>query len=461
MRSLAIAGVTMILAVGSASSDQTANESAPSPDKASPPGQHAAAREAADHDASTAPAPASNKYQSEGDWLTWPKMTGDWGGLRTDLAEHGIEIELRLSQFYQGVASGGANTKFAYGGKLDYILNIDGKKLGLWEGLFVTMHAETQFGESINGDAGAFALPNTPMLYPLPNKHETAITGLLVQQALSKNFVLAGGKINAVDLWTMVYPHMGGGIDGFANTNMIASAVPWLRWVNLSILGGGGLVLTDDGQIQGGVLAFDTNNSTTTTGIDELFDSGACVLGLWRFFFDVCDKPGSLLFAGGGSTREYDSLARSDWAFVPGLGLSGKKKDGAWTVGAYYDQVFWQAPDNDKKNLRLYTGWSLSDGNPSFGRWGGFASVEGWGLLPNREQDRMGVGGFFNQLSSDFKALASAIGVNLRNTWGAELYYNAEITPWFHLTGVLQVVQNQNGSDDPAIILGLRAVIDF
>ena len=73
----------------------------------------------------------------------------------------------------------------------------------------------------------------------------------------------------------------------------------------------------------------------------------------------------------------------------------------------------------------------------------------------------MGVGGFFNQLSTDFKELTSTIGFNLRDTWGAELYYNAEITPWFHLTGDMQIIQNQNDNDEVVIIVGLRAVIDF
>jgi porin len=389
------------------------------------------------------------------------KLFGDLYGLRSDLAEHGISLDFRLSQYYQAVTSGGVNTNGAYGGKLDYLLNVDGHKLGLWEGLSMIMHAETQFGNSITADAGAFAFPNTNMLYPLPDYRGTAITGLFLMQALSKNLVLAGGKINAIDLWTMVYPHIGGGYEGFMNTNMLASALPWLRWVNLSIMGGGPLMLTDDGQVQGGILAFDTQNSTTTSGFNDLFDEGTAILGLWRFFFEVDGKPGSLLFAGGTSSRDYDSLARSDWGFVPGVGLTGKKKDNAWSTCVYYDQIFWQAPDNDKKNLRFYTGWSISDGNPSFGRWGGFASVEGWGIVPNREKDRMGIGGFYNQLSSDLKDLTSVIGVNLRNTWGAELYYNAEITPWSHLTPNLQVVSNQNESDSTAVILGLRAVIDF
>ena len=42
-----------------------------------------------------------------------------------------------------------------------------------------------------------------------------------------------------------------------------------------------------------------------------------------------------------------------------------------------------------------------------------------------------------------------------------EAVYNMEITPWFHLTTDLQVVQSQSDDDDPAIIVGLRGVIDL
>ena len=95
------------------------------------------------------------------------KLTGDWGGLRTDLADHGIDIGIRLSQFGQWVADGGVDTTGRYGGKVDYRLNIDASKLfGLWKGFYLSMHAETRFGHDVNAQAGAFALPNTPMLYP-------------------------------------------------------------------------------------------------------------------------------------------------------------------------------------------------------------------------------------------------------------------------------------------------------
>lgn len=59
------------------------------------------------------------------------------------------------------------------------------------------------------------------------------------------------------------------------------------------------------------------------------------------------------------------------------------------------------------------------------------------------------------------KDLASTVGIELDNVWGTELYYNAEITKSMHMTGDIQFVNNQNQSDSTAVILGLRAVIDF
>ena len=44
---------------------------------------------------------------------------------------------------------------------------------------------------------------------------------------------------------------------------------------------------------------------------------------------------------------------------------------------------------------------------------------------------------------------------------GVEFYYNLQVTPWFHLTGDLQVVENGIETDDTAIILGLRGKLDL
>ncbi len=100
--------------------------------------------------------------------------------------------------------------------------------------------------------------------------------------------------------------------------------------------------------------------------------------------------------------------------------------------------------------------------NPiSHEKWGGLASLEATGVLFDREKDRAGVGGFYSGVSSNSKNLLPGELSYLREVWGAELCYNAEITPWLHLTGDVQLVQGENRDDDPAVILGLRAVINF
>ena len=76
------------------------------------------------------------------------KLTGDWGGARSWLKEHGITINPRLTQFYQGMPVGDDAHGFEYGGKADLLLNADLSKLYLWKGLSLTLHGEYNFGES-------------------------------------------------------------------------------------------------------------------------------------------------------------------------------------------------------------------------------------------------------------------------------------------------------------------------
>ena len=77
---------------------------------------------------------AESKPATESIW-TRDKLTGVWGGLRSDLTKHDINIDLRLTQYYQGVTNGGRDTNSEYGGTLDYRVKLEGDKLfGTWEG---------------------------------------------------------------------------------------------------------------------------------------------------------------------------------------------------------------------------------------------------------------------------------------------------------------------------------------
>jgi porin len=391
------------------------------------------------------------------DLMTRTSLTNGLWGLGQEMAENGIVADLQMTQFYQGVSSGGSEQDFRYGGKMDYIFTFLGGKLGLNEGFNVIMHAESRFGDDINLQAGALALPNTNMLYP-SGSHVTSITGLMMTQALNEKLVLTAGKYNLVDLWNMLYPNTGRGIDGFMNTSMIAFPT-LLRTTNLSFNGAGMLVM-EGKQVQGAVLVYDTNNSSTTVGLDDLFDQGAVVLGYWRFFHEINGLAGSNGFVGNWSSRAYTSLEKTSWTAVPGQGVIPGKETGSWTLSYVLDQIVWADRCNSNRNVRFMGQVSLADSNPNFYGWAGNIALQGSGLVHGRENDIMGVGYFYDELNSSYKSLTSPI-VELQNIHGFEMYYNAAITPWFHLTADLQVVQNAIASQDTAVIPGLRANIKF
>jgi carbohydrate-selective porin OprB len=99
-------------------------------------------------------------------WLERDTLTGDWGGLRLWLAEHGITLKPRVSLFSQGLTSGAGPDGFEFGGKTDLMLNFDLSKLGFWNGLSLTIHNEYNFGESVNQRGGTLIPVNTALQFP-------------------------------------------------------------------------------------------------------------------------------------------------------------------------------------------------------------------------------------------------------------------------------------------------------
>jgi porin len=224
------------------------------------------------------------------------KLTGDWGGLRSDLSEKGIDIDLRLSQYWQRVASGGNSVNSEYGSTMDYRINVDTHKLlGTWEGLSINMHARTRFGYDVNADAGAFALQNTGMLMPAPDDyHGTDITGLTVNQTFplgeSHLGLLTLGKLDIVDALTLFWPSIGYGQEGFWNVNGMVASLPWFGQVNgLSLYGGWLATINKKYQMgQSAILVTGTKNLTTEWGnVADSFDDGVWIAAFHRFFWEV------------------------------------------------------------------------------------------------------------------------------------------------------------------------------
>ena len=378
-------------------------------------------------------------------------LTGDLFGVRPGLAEHGVVADLQLTQFYQGVADGGANQTDNYGGKLDYFFTIA-------KG-FAVLHAETRFGEDVILDAAGLAPVNTNMVYP-GLENTTAITGLQFNLPLTSDQEWIGtfGKINTLDLFNTIYPQTGRGVDGFMNGSAFLP-LTLLRTLPLSFLGAGALKM-HEGQIQGALMVYDSHNSTTTSGFDNLFDNGANVAGLWRFFTEFGGLPGSHLFLGTWASGDYTVLDPTDWVFIPGVGLVAPQESGSWSLAYFLEQKLWVDPCCEKRSIGLMSQWGLADPKTSQYAWCCNVSLQAQGLVAGREQDTTGVGYFYSGLSGDLKDLFGRVRP-LDDLQGVELYYNAAITPWFHLTADVQFVQPGIVANDTAIVLGLRGKIDL
>ena len=408
----------------------------------------------------------TKKADNDNIW-TRDQLTGDWGGARTDLSEDGIDLDFRLSQYYQGVTSGGVNRNSEYGGTLDYRVNLDAEKLFGAKGLSFNMHARTRFGQDIISDGGSLVLPNAGMMMPSPGDyHGTDITGL----TLSQTFSLFGGpaliqlgKLDAIDMVTGFFPNIGYGQEGFMNVNAMVSAMPWFGAVQgLSLYGGMFVTINEEYQMaENGLLVTGTTNIATHWGsVSDAFKDGTWMAGFHRFFWKMDDKPGYFMVFAGYSTKDQASNDPHDFIDIPGQGIVNTKEDKPWDIALYVYQEFWQDESNPDRKATFFTGATLGPENPQFAQWNFFANVEMFGLYESRPHDRMGVSGFWNGLSPNFKKLVSP-KVKLRNIYGFEGYYNVEINPWLHLTGDLQLVKNEQKGDDVAVIAGLRLVIDL
>jgi porin len=399
---------------------------------------------------------------------TRDKLTGDWWGGRKDLSDHGIDLDLRLSQYYQGVTSGGVDTNSEYGGTMDYRLRLDWKKLfGALDGVWVDMHARTRFGDDIGADAGELALVNTGMLMPLPGDYQdTDITGLTVNKMFpigDKHLGMAtAGKLDIIDALTLFFPPIGNGQDGFWNVNGVVAALPWFGAVNgLSLYGGWLATINKEYQLgQSAILVTGTENVTTTWGeVSDSFDD-AWIAVFHRFFYKLDDKPGYFMIFGGYSTREQPSNDPHDHIFIPGQGIVDTDEEKPWDIALYLSQVLWQAEGDPSRKTALFIGGTAGPDNPQFAQYTFLTSVESYGPMASRPHDRMGVSGWHSWLSDNFTDLVEPVA-DLRDTWGFELYYNVEITPWMHLTADIQYVHNEWKDDDEAVIPGARLVIDF
>ena len=401
-----------------------------------------------------------------GEFQTRQYISGDWRGARTGLAERGLSLDILATQFYQGVASGGREQAWEYGGKVDYLGNVDGEKLGLQQGFFVNMHAETRFGTSVNNIDGLLTPSNIVMMFPEPDSNITAITGLKLVQALSENFALFTGKLNTLDEYPLRYgmfnsnPMERPGLSGFMNTSLVFNPIV-ARTVPYAGAGAGGVILIDGAPVFS--LTVLDPQERAATGLQDLFADGMTIVPdfIWRT--NLLGKPGIVNIGGTYSNRKYRSFDPAAYLAIPPALLLDDAytplETGSWCVYSNLYQSLWVDESDGMHTWGIFGQFGLSDGNPNPILYTTNVGVAARGIR-GRRLDSMGLGFFYVGLSDEYKQLAAPI-LPQQNESGVELFYNYALSPSSRITTDLQIATPSTQQFETVIIPGFRMELLF
>ncbi len=384
-------------------------------------------------------------------------LTGDWYGNRACLAECGITFDLDLLHFYQGIARGGLEREFDYGGAGDYVGNIDFGKLGVQDGLSLKVRAQHRFGENINGDTGAFMPAALAADLPVAGEEDLVITNFQFTQFLNDRFALFFGKLDTLDGDRNAFAH-GRGKTQFLNSGFVGNPIA-LRTIPYSTLGCGFFVLGDEGTPVLSYTLLNSQDTTETAGFDELFEDGVAMCAEARVPTRFWGLPGHQLVGVTWNSRDFVSLGQDPRIILPNVPIN--EASGSWSVYWNFDQylamhdcdptkgwgVFGRAgiADNDTNPLEYFLSFGIGGNNPNRGY----------------QNDTFGMGWFMAGTSDEIGPLMTGVLGPIGDGHGVEIFYNREVTKWLYLTPDFQVLFPARENVDPSLVFGLRAVMQL
>lgn len=381
-------------------------------------------------------------------------LTGDWGGVRTTLAEHGMVTELSTTGYYAGLLSGSGDKDFEFGGRSDALIHLNTGKLGLWDGGGFHFHVESRYGDSADRTAprsGGLWPPNTGVVLPLGDAGDVAVSSIYYSHGFNENASLLIGKINAVDLLA-ADPFFGGWArDRFTN---IAFVAPPSGVVPPTIMGG--IFSYKFKPFSLTLMAFDPNDQTNEYRVDQLFEDGVNLSlgGTWSG--EIAGRASSLNVTATYSTKEGADLSE---VLLPANLKTGNKK-GSYNVAFGFSHLLYELADAPGKGFGMYGKGAIADGNPNPIQSSFVSGFAGHGVVPARPDDVFGIGYYFYNLSDDLQAATGPV-FPIDDEQGIEVYYNLAVTPWFHLTADVQWIAPANARAENAWVGGLRANVTF
>jgi porin len=416
-----------------------------------------------------------------------PRLTGTWGGARDELGRKGVVFDVDLLLTPQSVVSGGRSTGSTTWGNLEYTLDVDTQKAGLWPGGFLKLEGNTGLGGSVLTDSGALVPVNTAATLPAIGAHTTALMNATLLQFFSEKLGVMLGKINTLDLGETEF--YGDYHSQFLNMAFLApmtlGLVPVSAW-------GAGVVALPGKDFNVSLLVLNPNGTPTT---NPVFGPGVQLQPNAQLTVHPFGLLGHQAVALAWDNKERYSLeqdpsniaqllltARFPRLVDPGPALTAilkeffpqllvptvpaNTKSSSWAFSYTFDQYVWQPASHPDGGVGIFFAYGSSDGNPNPLRYSLLVGIGGKSVVPNRPGDTFGLGYASTRLSSEFvPLLRDQLDLGLQREDAFEGYYNAAVCGWLTVSADLQIVKpgltrtlvgTQLTPVDTAVVAGLR-----
>lgn len=403
------------------------------------------------------------KHYEGGDLWTRDTLSGDWGGLRNDLASKGLTIDFGLTQTLQGNLGGGKRFRWPYQGSEDLVINIDTGKMGLWPGGFFKIRAENRWGNSNNSNTGAILPVNTDSLFPVPEANTTTLSEVIYTQFLSPQIAITMGKMQPRE--NNVFAHDEN--TQFSNMAFVFNPA-YATTVALDPLAAGVVVLPTD-WLTITTLVLDSEGTANVSGFDPdtAFHRGTTVFNNWEFTVKPFGQVGHQRIGFTWSDKSRTQLDQNTRllvrdAILSRLGLGPrpvlKRSTNDWAVLYDFDQYVYTVKDHPDRGFGFFGrfGFTSSEVNPIQDFYS--IGVGGKGLCDARPNDSFGVAYYYLCLSDK---LPRVIQRMVHDEEGVELYYNIAVTPWLHITPDIQVIDPVSKSVGITTVFGIRVQMNF
>lgn len=405
-----------------------------------------------------------------GDFWNRTQVTGDWGGLRTALANMGVFIDVYSTSTFQDVTSGGLKTGYSFVQNTQGSLNVDTGRAGLWSGGLLHVTVQSRYGDSPQDTltSGSTIPQYTGLVNPgVQFANDTLPTEYYLVQAITQQWSVVLGKISTVflpdeTLFGDSYKYY------FANFNFNKNPQTTNFYTNTSLAALAVFAATPKLIIAGGVL---DPNSEADNFADHAFDR----VNLNLFAVDsyaIGGLPGQFSPAFNWSNKPKVDLTgpfgllTSPAQFVQAVGglLGANSLNGlptnfttdSWYANANISQYFYVKDDPSQIPKKLKSGQPLN-GIGIFARVG-YAPPEtnpitqdysvalmAHGLMDGRNYDSFGVGYYYNVISGDFKTDITNLTFGqstASNEQGIEAFYDFAVTPAIRLIPSYQHIWN-------------------